>query len=91
MPCIDAIVVQEQFCFGEEITTVTAFNNPEVSLTRSEPACDAAFIDLTLSFDVKGTTRSKFFQSVILLHLTVHNTCMQLLSFTCRFQSSLHF
>ena len=55
------IVVQEQFCFGEEIATeVASFETLPVNITRSEPACGQASVSLTLSFEDNGTTFSEF-------------------------------
>lgn len=62
--CIGTIEVQEQFCFGDESTEAMVLRKHEVNVTRREPACDEASINLTLSFDVKGTTLSKLIQSV---------------------------
>ena len=62
---IDVIEVQEQFCFGESITTeVTSLKTLPINITRNSPACNQASIDLTLSFDDdNGTTFSKFMHS----------------------------
>ena len=55
------VVVQEQFCFGEEIATeVTSFETLPVNIRRSKPACGQASVSLTLSFEVNGTTFSEF-------------------------------
>ena len=64
MSLIYVIEVQEQFCFGEEITSeVTSFKKLPINITRNSPACQQTFTDLTLSFDDKGTTFSKFMHS----------------------------
>ena len=59
----DCVVVQEQFCFGEEITKILDLikRNPEVNITRRAPACETASINLTLSlmFDAMGTPLCK--------------------------------
>lgn len=53
----DLVEVQEQFCFGEEISTVEVYSleTLPVNITRNRPACHQASINLTLSFD-NGTT-----------------------------------
>ena len=55
-------MVQEQFCFDEETTALQLriMANPLVILTRREPACDEASIEVTLSFNAMGTTLCKF-------------------------------
>ena len=54
-------VVQEQFCFGGEITDeVTSFESLPVNITRKRPACNRASVTLSLSFeDGNGTTFSE--------------------------------
>lgn len=53
----DLVEVQEQFCFGEEISTaeVYSFEILPVNITRNRPACHQASINLTLSFNNSTT------------------------------------
>ena len=84
---IDVIVVQEQFCFGENITTeVTSFKKLPINITRNSPACNEASINLTLSFDDdKGTTLSKFMHSSCHVYSsTVNAVTMTCALFICR-------
>lgn len=58
------IDVQEEFCFDEEYTE-GAIASPKtviVNITRSSPACGAAFISLKLSFKNNGKIVCKFMQ-----------------------------
>ena len=61
---IGVLGIQEQFCFGEEITTeVTSFKTLAVNITRNSSTCNAS-INLTLSFDDNNTTFCKFMHSL---------------------------
>ena len=55
------VEIQEQFCFGGEITDdVISFESLPVNITRKRPACYRASITLFLSFEGNnGTTFSK--------------------------------
>ena len=54
------IVVQEQFCFGEEITDGrTSLETLPINITRNNSNC-SVFLTLTLSFEDNGTFYSEF-------------------------------
>ena len=62
--CFCVIVIQEHFCFGEEIATeVTSFETLPVNITRSEPAWEQASVSVTLSFVDNHATFSEFMHS----------------------------
>ena len=55
------VVVQEQFCFGEELKLAdefTSLRTLQVNITRKRPACSRASITLSLSF--AGNNGSSF-------------------------------
>ena len=54
-----SVVIQEQFCFGGEITNgVTSFESLPVNITRKGPACYRASVTLSLYFEDNNCTNS---------------------------------
>ena len=54
-------VLQEQFCFGEDINAeITSFEALPVNITRARPACGQASVSLTLNFEDNGTLSCEF-------------------------------
>ena len=52
-----SVVIQEQFCFGGEITDeVISFESLPVNITRKGPACYRASVTLSLSFEGNNVT-----------------------------------
>ena len=63
MTYIIDVVVQEQFCFGDEFAAeFSSLRALPVNITRKRPACNQASITLSLSFegDNNGSSFSTF-------------------------------
>ena len=86
-----SVVIQEQFCFGGEITDeVISFESLPVNITRKGPACNQASVTLSLSF---GTNFSESNGHYIRPHSSILATALLCLLSTafnenCTFQPS---
>ena len=43
--------VQEELCFGEDLTELTSLKSLVVNVTRSGPGCDTAVFPLSISYN----------------------------------------
>ena len=57
--------MQEELCFGEEITEVTSLTSVVVNITRNGPACDTTAFSLNVLYNKSGMdSASKHMQSI---------------------------